>query len=167
MNILQEFGVNPLLLAAQIVNFLIILYLLKRFAYKPIFKMLNDRKKTIAEGIKNAEEAAKALEKATEEEKKVLRKAQEEAQRILSDAKNQADATMSEARDTARKQVEQMLDDARAKIAEDTKAMEKQLAVSTAAMAVDLLKQSVKDIFTAKEQQEAVNKLSKKISKKN
>jgi len=167
MEIIKNFGVNPVLLGAQIINFLILLYLLKRFAYKPIFKMLDDRKKTIAEGIKNAQLATKTLEKAGEEERKILKGAQEEAQKILLDAKNQADALILESRDKTRVQVDQMISDARAKIAEDAREMEKRLAISTAAMAVDLLKKSVKNIFNTKEQQEVVTKLSKKLPKRN
>src|SRR5579859_1473231 len=137
MEILQSFGVQPVLLLAQIVNFLIILWLLKRFAYKPIFKMLSDRKKTIAEGLKNADDARRALEKAVEEEKKILKKAQSEAQVILADARKQSDETISASRNEAKIQVEHMLSDAKSKMEQDNREMEKRLALSAAKLAVD------------------------------
>jgi F-type H+-transporting ATPase subunit b len=57
MEILKTFGFDPILLGAQIINFLIIFYLLKRFLYKPVLGMLKTREDKIKEGIKQAEEA--------------------------------------------------------------------------------------------------------------
>ena len=75
MEILKNLGFDPVMLAAQIVNFLIILYLLKRFLYKPILEMLKKREDSIKEGLKQAEEARITLEKTLQEEKKILSKA--------------------------------------------------------------------------------------------
>ena len=72
MEIVKEFGLNPYLLAAQIVNFLIILYILKKLLYKSVLDMLKKRSDSIKEGIKQAEEGRLTLEKALEEEKKIL-----------------------------------------------------------------------------------------------
>ncbi len=165
MDILQSFGVQPVLLLAQIVNFLIILWLLKRYAYTPIFKMLSDRKKTIAEGLKNSEEAKEALEKAVEEEKKILKKAQSEAQAILADARKQSDDTIAASRDEAKVQVEHMLADAKDKMAQDSREMEKRLALSAAKLAVDMLEKSLTGVFDEKEQEQAVKKLTAKLKK--
>jgi len=52
MEILKEFGIQPTLLLAQIVNFLIILFVLKKFFYKPIIKVLDARKKRIEVSLK-------------------------------------------------------------------------------------------------------------------
>lgn len=166
MEILQSFGVEPVLLAAQIVNFLIILWLLKRYAYKPIFKMLNDRKKTIAEGLKNAEEAQKTMEKSLEEEKKVLKKAQEQAQVILADARKQSDETIAASREEAKVQVEHMISDAKGRMEQEKREMEKRLALSAAKLAVDMLEKSLTGAFNSKEQEEAVKRLTVKLNKK-
>ena len=67
MEILENFGVNPVLLAAQIVNFIIVLFILKKFLYKPILDLLKKRQFTIKEGLKQAEATAKeAAAKAAE-----------------------------------------------------------------------------------------------------
>ena len=47
MEILNNFGFQPTLFIAQIVNFLILAYVFKRFLYKPILKTLKDRQKTM------------------------------------------------------------------------------------------------------------------------
>ena len=61
MNIFQNFGVNPILLLAQIVNFLIILYVLKRFMYKPVLNILKNREDEIKKGIEDAQIAEEKL----------------------------------------------------------------------------------------------------------
>jgi F-type H+-transporting ATPase subunit b len=79
MEILHEFGINPVLLVAQIINFAIVFWVLKKFLYKPILTMLKERQKEIKKGITDAEDARVLLEKTTQKEKEVLKKAQAES----------------------------------------------------------------------------------------
>lgn len=163
MDIIKNFGINPYLLVAQILNFLILFYLLKRFAFKPITAMLEKRKQEIAEGLKSAEAGRHALEKALEEEKKILKKAQAEAQKILQDAKNQADSVAVEMRLQTKAQVEQMLLDAKNQNTRQEQEMEKRVAIFAAELAVKMVKQSISGVFTQEEQQEAIEQFSKKL----
>ncbi len=87
MDILNQFGVKPLLLAAQVVNFLILLFILKKFLYKPILKVLEERKKRIEDSLRNAETIEKKLLKTQEDSEKILAKALEEAQKITEETK--------------------------------------------------------------------------------
>jgi F-type H+-transporting ATPase subunit b len=68
MDILHEFGVQPILLLAQIVNFAILFFLLRKFLYGPLLKILEQRRNTIKESLKNAEKIEKQLA-LTEEER--------------------------------------------------------------------------------------------------
>ena len=163
MEIIKNFGIDPYLLAAQIINFLVLFYLLKRFAFKPILQVLEKRKREIQEGIERAEEGKMALEKALEEEKKILKKAQSEAQKILSNAQNQAEKTTDEMKDRAKGQVEQMLHDAQLKRDREERELEKRIAISAAKLAVDMVNASIEGVFSKKEQEEAVEKLAKKL----
>jgi F-type H+-transporting ATPase subunit b len=165
MDMLKNFGVEPILLVAQIVNFLIIFWLLQKFAFKPILTILNDRKKTIAEGLKNSENARIALEKAVEEEKKLLKNAQKEAQGILSDARKQSDEMIAQSQEAAKKQVEQMFKDAKNKTEQESRETEKRLAVSAASLAVEMLQKSLTGLFSEQQQEEAVKKLTGKLKK--
>ncbi len=97
MEILQQFGVQPILLAAQVVNFLILLFILKKLLYKPILKILDERKKRIEDSLKNAEEIerrlleiankeAEAILRAAKEGEKIIKQAQESGVQIIEDA---------------------------------------------------------------------------------
>ena len=74
-----QFGVEPILLGAQIVNFLLLLYLLKRFLYKPVLGIIKKREDKIRLGLEAAAKGEELFKKAAEEEKKRLQKASEEA----------------------------------------------------------------------------------------
>jgi F-type H+-transporting ATPase subunit b len=167
MEILKTFGVDPILLVAQIINFLIIFFLLKRFLYKPVLGMLKKREDKIKEGIKQAEEARVTLEKTLEQEKKIFAKAHDEAKALILDAKNQALEVSREVEENTKKQVEKILIDARTQIEQDTKRMEQELAEKVSGLAKDMLEKSLQGVIGEKEQKQILNKALKNIKKTN
>lgn len=105
MDILNQFGVQPILLAAQVVNFLILLFILKKFLYKPILKVLDERKKRIEDSLKNAEEIERRLAETEEQSEKILAKALAEGQKIV----DQSNQVAAQIRDQTNKEVEEIL----------------------------------------------------------
>lgn len=87
MEVLENFGVQPVLLLAQIVNFIILLFLLKKFAYKPIMKVLDERRIKIETGVRQAEEAEKKLADTEVKQKEIISKAEQESSRIIQETK--------------------------------------------------------------------------------
>ncbi len=90
MQIFEEFGVSPIELLAQIVNFTVLLILLRLFLYKPVLKILDERKKKVAKAVKDAEEIEKRLAKTQEEQEGLLNKARTEANQMIQEAKTEA-----------------------------------------------------------------------------
>ena len=152
MNILKDFGVIPILLTDQIVNFLIILFVLKRFLYKPVLSMLKKREDEIKQGLKNSEDAQKKLEEASEKETQILRKAQEKAEKIVNDAKLEAEDVRNKIEESARRESERMILQAKQTIDQDTKEAEERLTKKIGRIAISLLESSLKGIFGEKEQ---------------
>src|SRR3989338_3520624 len=103
MEIFNQFGVRLDLLAAQIVNFLLLLFILKRFLYKPILKVLQIRQQKIKDSLKNAAEIEKRLNAIAEEREKKLHEAGDAAQKIIDHAAKNADQIIKEARESAEK----------------------------------------------------------------
>lgn len=89
MEALESLGIDWKLLIAQVINFLILLLLLRKFLYGPIVNMLSNRKEKIEQGLKDSEEARKRLEQASEESKKLLSKASGESEKIVASAKKE------------------------------------------------------------------------------
>lgn len=86
MEVLHKLGIDWKLLIAQGVNFLILLYILKRFVYKPMLAFLDERAGKIESGLQNADAANKRLIEAEKEHKKLLADAQKEARSIVEEA---------------------------------------------------------------------------------
>lgn len=156
MEALHTFGFDATLLVAQIVNFLVILYLLKRFLYKPTFAYLEKRKRTIEDGLAKAEEGRQMLEKASEKERMLLKKAQEEAKKLLAEARNQRVLLLKETQDLTKKQTEKMLEEARIQITRETKEAEKRLSTHISELSMVFLQKSITGLFTAKEQNDII-----------
>ncbi len=83
MEALANLGIDWKLLLAQVVNFVIVLIVLKRFAYQPMLKLLDERTAKIARGLADAELAQNKLSEMEEKERAVLAEARTEAKRIL------------------------------------------------------------------------------------
>lgn len=166
MDILKDFGVNPLLLIAQIVNFLVILFILKRFMYKPILSIIKKREDEIKKGIGDSEKAEKSLRDAQEKEKQILQKAQLKAEKIIGDAKLQADDVKAKIGEQTKKETQRMLMEARQTITQETKDAEERLTQKIGLIAIGLLEKSLAGIFGEKEQKVILKKASLELEKR-
>jgi len=90
MEALSSLGINWHSLVSQIINFLILLTLLRIFLYKPIIRILEQRQETIKKGLEDAEKAKLDLEKAEQESHQIISKASQKAQEIIDSAKDEA-----------------------------------------------------------------------------
>lgn len=80
--LINAFGIDGKLIIIQILNFAILASLLTYFLYKPVLKILAEREEGIKQGIKDAEDAARAKASALDEKQTLLAVAQTEAQAI-------------------------------------------------------------------------------------
>jgi F-type H+-transporting ATPase subunit b len=90
-NVIQEisrtFGLNLHHLVAQMISFLIVAYCLNRFAYKPILRVLQDRRDRIAESLANADRIKAELARTETARQEVLAKAGAEGDRLIAEAR--------------------------------------------------------------------------------
>src|SRR2546429_4395448 len=83
----ETFGWNWKLFLSQVISFCIVAFLLRRFAYKPILAVLEDRRRKIEEGMLNAEKIRKELAEAEKRYQEILAKANADAQRMIDEAR--------------------------------------------------------------------------------
>ena len=83
----ETFGWNPRLFLSQVVSFAIVAFLLRRFAYKPILTVLEERRQRIAEGLLNADKIKQELAEAEKRYAEILAKANEQAQKMIDEAR--------------------------------------------------------------------------------
>lgn len=114
--LLSKLGIDWKLLIAQIINFLVLLFVLYKFAYGPVLAMLDKRQKKIEKGLKDADEAHKKLAESAELQKEILRKARIEAKEIVERSHIQAEKSKSEIAVEAKKQSEKIIANAKDQI---------------------------------------------------
>ena len=109
----ETFGWNAWLFFSQIISFLIVAFLLQKFAYKPILTVLEERRKKIAEGLANAEKIRQQLAESEQRYQEILTKANTEAQKMIDDARASAAAVKEKETQKAIGEAEQILTKAR------------------------------------------------------
>lgn len=116
--ILEVFGIDWRLLIAQGVNFAVLLAGLSYFLYKPVLKILKEREKKIAEGVKAAEIAEKAARDNQAERNSIVAVAHHEAETIVTRAEEEGKRERSEILKSAQGRADNVVKDARAQAEE-------------------------------------------------
>jgi F-type H+-transporting ATPase subunit b len=104
----EQFGVYWPNLIAQVVLFAIVYWVLKRFAFKPVIAMLEERRRRIEEGQLNAENIKKQLAAAQSKYEEILGKANAEAQRLIEEVRMSGDRLAEQKRQEAIAAAEQI-----------------------------------------------------------
>lgn len=112
----EALGLNLPQLIAQVVNFFILLAILRMVAYKPILKMLDERKQKIAEGLNAAEIARAEAASAQANIQAQLDAARKEGQEIVANAQGIATRIQTEAREQSARDREAAIERARTEI---------------------------------------------------
>jgi F-type H+-transporting ATPase subunit b len=137
MPFFEAFGVDLPKLAFQIVNFLLLLYLLNRFLFKRVFALLDERRARISKGLEDAETAARDRELARAEREAAVDEARKEAAAMISRATKIAEDSRNEIVADAKREAEKVVARAREEIvAEKEKAMS-QLRAQVADLALE------------------------------
>ncbi len=89
--IVEVFGIDWRLILIQAINFGIVLFVLHRFLYKPVMRMLDERRSKIEKGVSDAKEAGESLMRAEEGAKKILSEADLEARDTVASGKRAAE----------------------------------------------------------------------------
>src|SRR5580692_1514180 len=104
----EQFGVYWPNLIAQVILFAIVYWVLKRFAFKPVIAMLEERRRRIEEGQLNAENIKKQLAAAQTKYEEILAKANAEAQRLIEEVRVSGDRLADQKRQEAISAAEQI-----------------------------------------------------------
>ena len=121
---------------ANLVNFALLLYLLKRFLFKPALAYLDRRRELIASRMESARQSEEHAEQLATQRKQELSIAREQAHRTLEDARTRAEETVNEAKGTARQEGERIIAEAQRQIEQEQEQMKEDLRRSYAEIAV-------------------------------
>lgn len=116
----HELGISGYTLFAQIINFLLLLFILRRFLYAPLLTFMDKRKGIIEEGLQNADKAKEELSKIYKIKEEKITEARREADKIIEKSKMTAESQGATIAKEAVKKSENIIQEAK-KIAEEEK----------------------------------------------
>ncbi len=163
MEILSEFGFDLRLFVAQIINFLILAFLFKKFLYKPLLKMVKKREEDIRKGLEDAENAEKALALAEEKSDTILAKATKEGEKIVNGAKKSALLESERILTDSRKEAERIIENARQQATLEKAAIEKDISNIAIQASEKILRNVISELFTNKERDEILKRSLERI----
>lgn len=112
-DIAKVFHIEWKILLAQSINFCLVAYILWRFAFRPINKILLERTTKIEQGLKNAENAKKELESAKEKAIAIIDEANKNSQKIMQDTLESAEKLNAQEIEKARLESEKIIESTR------------------------------------------------------
>lgn len=154
---LAALGLDMRAFIIQLLTFVLVFFILKKYAFAPIINALENRRKTIEEGLKLTSELSEEKEKLQREVAEAHRKARRESDEILAASKTRADEIAKEAEASAEAKVDNMLQDARSKIDEETKRARKNLEQEMVDLVIKATEFVAKEKIDSKKDKELIS----------
>ena len=148
----------------MIVSFSIILFILRKFAWKPVLGMIKEREDSIEEALQSAEKARKEMKDLQASNEKILAEARTEKDAILKEAREAKDSIVNEAKTKAKEEADRIIATARETINNEKNAAVTELKNQVAILSIEIAEKILKQNLSGDDKQkELVNTLMKDI----
>jgi len=142
------------------IAFLVVLFLLRKMAWGPILKALDDREKSIEEALNAAEKARTEMASMQADNERSIQEARNERNRMMQEAREMADSIISDAKNKAKEEACREVASAREAIELERKSAVAKLKAEVANLSIDIAEQIVRaELKEGSNQQELINKL--------
>jgi F-type H+-transporting ATPase subunit b len=149
MSILDSLGINIGAVLWHFFNFLLLIWVLQKYMYKPVLKMLDDRATRIRESLAQAEAVREETARLESESRSILDEARRQGQELLALANQNSERIVSEARQAAQQEAERLVERARSEMTRERDQafaeLREQVADLTVAAASRLINRSLDD----------------------
>jgi F-type H+-transporting ATPase subunit b len=162
--IARAFGLNTPHFIAQVISFSIVAFCLHRWAYKPILRVLEERRQRIAEGLANADKIKQELAKTEKARQEVLDRANTEANKVIEEARAAAARVLEQESQKAIATAEQIVAKAREATAADHARMLAELKREIGQLVVQTTSQVAGKVLTADDQRRLVEETNKQLA---
>ena len=145
MELLHQFSSG--LFIIQTIIFLVLLFVLGKFAWKPILKSIDERETSIIDALNQAKLAKQEMAQLKEDNERILREARAERDGILKEARDMKDKIVNQAKDSAKVEGEKMIEAARQSIQTEKNAamadIKTQIGTLSVSIAENILKEKL------------------------
>lgn len=157
--------VNPGLIFWTVVTFIILLFVLKKVAWKPILAALDQRESAIRESLEKAEKAQEEARKILEQNEANLAKAEEESKKIIDQSRAYAEKLKEQMLHDSKIQAKKIIEDASAEIDRKKEAAFSELKNQVAEIAVNAAEKILRENLDAESNKKIVNQYISEITK--
>ncbi len=155
---------DPGLLFWMIVSFLIVFFILKKYAWKPIINALKNREKSIENALRQADKVKLEMEKLQADNQKLLAEARVERDKLLKEARLMKDKIIEEAKGQAQDEAKKLVESARTSIQNEKKAAIKEIKDMVAVLSIQIAEKLIKDKLSSNtNQNDYIDKLLDEI----
>jgi F-type H+-transporting ATPase subunit b len=163
MELLTKLGVDWKLLLAQIVNFTIIVGVLSYFVYKPLLRLIDERRERIAKAMEDAKRIEQQKKELEEFRTKQLKKIDEEAGQLLAQAKAHAEKMKEEILAGAQKEAKHVLEKAQQQLTEERERVMRELQGTLASLTVRMTEKILEREFSDTDQKRFLASIEKEL----
>jgi F-type H+-transporting ATPase subunit b len=156
---------SPGLFAMQVLILLLLILIMRKFAWKPILKSLDDREDGIKTALEAAENAENQLRQLEAQNDSMLKEARAERDELIKDATATSKKMVEQAKEDAKLAAEKVMADAKVAIAAEKSSALAELKTQVATMSLDIAETVVKGELSSDDKQKALaTKLAEEIS---
>lgn len=134
-------------------SFLILLFILRKFAWKPILYAVNDRETSIEKALAEAENARKEMQNLRADNERILQEARAEREAMLKEAREIKDKIVTDAKEQAQAEGEKMIKQAKATIESEKKAAVADIKNQVAELSISIAEKVIRENFSNKQKQ--------------
>jgi len=151
MDVFNDFSVG--LFAMQAFILLVLIFLLGKFAWKPILKSLDERETGISDALAAAEEAKKEMQNITADSERLIQEARTEREAMIKDAREMKDKIVADAKEQAQLEGDKIVKQAQATIESEKKAAVADIKNQVASLSVEIAEKVLKEQLANKDKQ--------------
>jgi F-type H+-transporting ATPase subunit b len=137
----------------QILILVLLVWLLNKFAWKPILNAVNEREEGIKKALEEADKARQEMAELNASNEKILKEARAEREKMLKDAREIKESLISEAKDEAKMQADKIITQAKTTIENEKQAAIVELKKQVAELSVGIAEKVIKEELSNKEKQ--------------
>jgi len=140
----------------QSLVFILLIFVLKKYAWKPILNAVNERERSIEDALKEAEKARLEMQSLQQSNEAILKEAREERERILKEARDMKNKMITEAKEAAATEADKAIVSAKAAIEAEKTAAIAELKNQAASLSIDVAEKILGQELSAENKQTAM-----------
>lgn len=157
--------INPGLIIWTIITFVLLVFVLGKFAWKPLLQALHSREQEIADALRKAEEAKKEAERMIQENKTAMEKANNETARLIAEGRAIAEQLKSDVVAKAHENAKKMIEQAKDEIGRERDAAVQQLRSEVADLAVTAAEKILDESLDSPKQKKMIDTVMQQLQK--